>query len=77
MSPESSLPYNGPLSTYAEWHALSHGLYHGLVSLRPTPTAYPDNKDVDKEPHYFKIGFVVSTLGQAAFILAVLAFVVP
>jgi hypothetical protein len=76
MSPESSLPYNGPLSTYAEWHSLAHGLYHGLVSLRPTPNAYPDNTDVNKEPHYYKIGFVLSTLGQAVFILALVGLFV-
>jgi len=78
MSSEESLPYNGPLSTFAEWHALAHGLYHGLISLRPSPNDYPDNKDVDKEPHMYKIGFVFSTLAQGAFILTILAmFVVP
>jgi hypothetical protein len=66
--------YNGPLSTYGEWHSLGHGLYHGL-SPDPRPGELPDNKDVQDDPHMFKIGYVVMTVWQVAVVVTILGVV--
>ena len=55
MSSESQLLYNGPLSTFREWHALLIGLAAGSVvgwsrSLR---------SDLRDEPHAAIGGFLV------------------
>lgn len=55
---------DGFLSYAAEWHALSHGLYDGMRSPRVRPGAPPDNRDVEKEPHYYKGAYVIGTLLQ-------------
>jgi len=66
-------PYKGPLSSYAEWHSLGIGFYHGVSEDKQIPTkVLQSNSDVSKEPHYAKTGFV---FGVAAKYLAVgLAF---
>jgi len=61
--------YKGLLSTYAEWHALGIGVYHGVSEDKQIPTKiFKSNSDVSKEPHMAKTGFV---LGVAAKYLAV------
>lgn len=59
------------LSTTAEIHAASMGLYAGISETRGAkmPT---DNQDVELEPHYWAGGYVVGTLlkwGVAVFII--------
>jgi len=65
--------YYGPLSTYAEWHSLGIGFYHGFSEHKQIPSSvFGSNSDVAKEPHMAKIGF---PLGVAAkYALIVLAY---
>lgn len=60
---ESGQDYDGPLSTYVEWHSFEHGLYDGMAGsgLRP-PKELPDIVDVQREPHYYKVGWVIGGL---------------
>lgn len=51
---------NGVLSYAAEWHALSIGVYDGLKKVPKVP----NNRDVEKEPHYYKGGYVIGRLLQ-------------
>jgi hypothetical protein len=48
MSSESALPYNGPLSTFREWHAATVGLAAGLLAGWSRTL----RRDLRKEPHY-------------------------
>lgn len=63
MSTEQSFPYNGPLSTFSEWHSLTIGLAAGLLigwskTLR---------RDLKAEPHYAIGGLLVGAV--VAFVL--------
>lgn len=73
---ESGSGYNGPLSTYAEWHALIIGGYRGLVTLKPWADDYEEvaeeYEDVAKEPWYYKGGYVLGTLLQLIIIYLLL-----
>ena len=55
--------YKGLLSTYAEWHALAIGFYHGVSEDKQIPSrVFASNSDVSKEPHMAKIGFPLGVL---------------
>lgn len=63
MSSESQFSYNGPLSTYKEWHSAGLGAIVGIgigwsATLR---------HDLRNEPHYAVAGLLGGALG--AFIL--------
>lgn len=58
---ESDTDYDGPLSYAAEFHSLQVGLYHGVVDPIPMPRSLPANTDVQREPHYYKIGYCIGT----------------
>lgn len=58
-------PYKGPLSSYAEWHAMVIGAYHsldpkseGIPKELSDPDSYRYNADVDKEIHMAKYGYI-------------------
>lgn len=65
-STEKESKRDGFLSYAAEWHALSIGVYDGMKDWRARPGELPDNEDVQKEPHYYKGGYVVGTVLQGA-----------
>lgn len=71
---ESGSERNGFLSYAAEWHAFSIGVYDGMKSWRARPGDLPENKDVQKEPHYYKGAYIIGTLLQLV-IVAVLGYV--
>lgn len=54
----------GFLSTFPEWHAFVHGLYYGLTSKALVTPPEPENKDVLKEPHYYRGGYIMGTFLQ-------------
>jgi len=66
---EDGTERDGFLSYAAEWHALAHGVFNGMRSWKARPGALPDNEDVQKEPHYYKGGYVIGTLVQAAVVI--------
>lgn len=68
---ESDTESDGFLSYAAEWHSLSHGVYDGMRTYRVRPGTLPDSEDVQKEPHYYKGGYVLGTLLQWLIVLAV------
>jgi len=68
---EDDSPRDGFMSTHAEAHALAHGLYAGMRNRHAFPGDLPDNKDVQKEPHYYKGGYFIGTITQ---LLVVFAF---
>jgi len=74
---EDESDYDGPLSTYPEWHALAHGLYNGMRSWTARPGELPENADVQKEPHYYKGSYVAGTLLQAAIVVVVVGRFAP
>jgi len=60
-------PYKGPLSSYAEWHAMVIGAYHslnprseGIPKDLSNPDSFRYNPDVDKEPHMAKYGYIAT-----------------
>lgn len=61
---ESDTARDGFLSYAAEWHAFTHGVYNGMKSWRARPKEIPENRDVQKEPHYYKGGYVLGTILQ-------------
>lgn len=61
---ESESDRSGVLSYGAEWHAFTHGVYKGLTSKALVTPPEPDNPDVEKEPHYYRGGYVIGTIGQ-------------
>lgn len=67
---EDATERNGFLSYSAETHAIGHGLYDGMGSIRPTPKELPENEDVRAEPHYYKMSYVVGTLIQFCILAA-------
>lgn len=54
MSTEQALPYDGPLSTYTEWHSALYGLAAGLVAGWSKTL----RREFRKEPHYFVGAFL-------------------
>lgn len=68
---EDDTERDGFLSYGAEWHALAHGVYNGMRSLRARPGELPDRPDVRAEPHYYKGGYVAGTVLQLAVVVAV------
>ena len=69
---ESDSSYDGPLSTYKEWHAFTHGVYYGLTSKALVTPPEPKNEDVKKEPHYYRGGYIIGTLLQLLLIVAMM-----
>lgn len=64
-------PYKGPLSSYAEWHALAIGFYHGFSEDKQIPTkVFGSNSDVSKEPHMAKVGFPLGVVAKYGLIIA-------
>lgn len=61
---------DGFLSTRAEWHAFVIGLYRGLTRPDPRVDDYAAvaerYDDAGAEPWYYKGGYVLGTLAQAA-----------
>ncbi|AFH21987.1 hypothetical protein OSG_eHP14_00035 [environmental Halophage eHP-14] len=55
MSSEQSFSYNGPLSTFREWHSLGFGLAAGVLAGWSKTIRH----EVRNEPHYFIIGLAV------------------
>lgn len=72
---ESDTERDGFLSYAAEWHAFSHGFYDGMTTRprRWSKHEKPDNKDVKKEPHYYKGGFVLGSGVQIGAIVGLTA----
>lgn len=66
---EQDTERDGFLSYSAEWHALSHGVFDGMRTVRARPSGLPENEDVQAEPHYYKGGYVLGTLFQLAILL--------
>lgn len=64
MKKESDLPYDGPFSIYAEWHAAMLGLYYGYTTDDPTDDELPDYDDVQEEPWYYTTMYLIGTLLQ-------------
>jgi hypothetical protein len=48
------------LDTNAEIHAVTHGIYAGMTEWKGMEL--PDNEDIQKEPHYFKGGYIAGTI---------------
>ena len=72
---EDGQSYDGPFSTFPEWHSATLGLKDGMRTFVLWPRERPDNPDVNKEPQYYDGAYVVGTLVQAVVLLAfVLAF---
>jgi hypothetical protein len=57
------------LSTKAEWHSLSLGIYDGMKTWRVRPKEMRDNKDVEAESHYYAGGYVIGTLLQLVIVI--------
>jgi len=63
MSTEQSFSYDGPLSTFSEWHSLIIGFAAGLIAGWSKTL----RRDLRKEPHYAIGAFLVGVfLGWAA-----------
>lgn len=69
---------NGLLSYAAEWHAFSNGVYFGVATKPRASPPSIDNltvkaqRDVRKEPHYFRGGYVIGQLLQIGLVAAVI-----
>jgi len=61
MSSEQALAFNGPLSTFREWHALLIGLAAGSV----VGWSKPIRSDLREEPHAAVGGFLVGVAAGA------------
>ena len=61
MSSEHALAFNGPLSTFREWHALLIGLAAGSV----VGWSKPIRSDLREEPHAAVGGFLVGVAAGA------------
>lgn len=58
--------------TPAEVHAFAIGVYHGVAETRRIPEEVrTGNKDVKKEIHYAKGGFVVGVLLKWSFLILI------
>lgn len=69
---ESDTKRDGAFSYSAEWHAFAHGVYRGMRTWRSRPGEPPDIRDVQKEPHYYKGGYVAGTVLQLGIVLLLL-----
>lgn len=67
---ESDSERDGVLSYAAEWHAFSIGIYDGMKKVPKVP----NNRDVEKEPHYYKGGYVIGRLLQSTLALIAVWF---
>ena len=61
MSSERALAFNGPLSTFREWHALLIGLAAGLLA----GWSKPIRSDLREEPHAAIGGLLVGVAAGA------------
>ena len=61
MSSEHALAFNGPLSTFREWHALLIGLAAGLLA----GWSKPIRRGVRAEPHFAIAGALVGVAAGA------------
>lgn len=52
---------DGFLSYSAEWHAFTHGVYLGFTTRPQRTPEQPDNEDVQKEPHYYRGGYIIGS----------------
>ena len=57
------------LSSYAEIHAFTHGIYAGLTEWKGIDSSTMQNPDVLEEPHYAKGGFILGTFVRIAIIV--------
>lgn len=69
---ESDTDYDGFLSYSAEWHAFSHGIYMGFTTHPFQTPPEPKNRDVDRETHYYRGGYILGSLIQVFLVLVVL-----
>jgi hypothetical protein len=58
VSAESSFEYDGPLSTYTEWHALLFGVIVGV----PLGWSRTVRREIRKEPHYALGGLLIAAI---------------
>ena len=67
---------NGFLSHHAEWHALTIGVYRGIITYLPWDDDFEgmaeEYEDVANQPWYYKGGYVAGTLLQLVFIVMML-----
>ena len=63
MSSEHALAFNGPLSTFREWHALLIGLGAGLLA----GWSQPIRRGVREEPHAAIGGFLLGVAAGTTF----------
>lgn len=61
---ESDSERDGLLSYAVEWHSFTHGVYDGMKNPKARPKGLPELEDVQKEPHYYKGGYIIGTLLQ-------------
>ena len=76
MSSESETERDGLLSYPGEWHALTIGIYAGVVTYQPWGDDWEakadEFDDVDREPWYYKGGYILGTILQLVFVVVVL-----
>lgn len=65
---EGDSDYDGAFSYAAEWHAFTHGVYKGFTTRPTRHPPQPDFPDVEKEPHYYRGGYVIGSLVQVGVI---------
>lgn len=59
------------LSTHAEVHAFTHGIYAGLTEWKGLDDRTMKNPDVILEPHYAKGGYILGTVLRVGIILLI------
>lgn len=67
---EADAEYDGLLSHAAEWHALAHGVFLGFTTKPLSTPPEPTNRDVEAEPHYYRGGYILGTIGQLLVVIA-------
>ena len=63
MSTEQTLSYDGPLSTYREWHSLIIGFTAGLLAGWSKTL----RRDLRREPHYAIGAFLAGLIAGAIY----------
>jgi len=58
MSTEQALPYDGPLSTFQEWHSLLLGVLPGIAF----GWSRTIRREIRNEPHYALGGFLAGAV---------------